>query len=359
MLYRRLFFPILVVLVASMSLISTAFAEESEKVVRETVAVGDFEDIVKEAAKEATEKPKEVCGFKVPEEKYYGAELITVRRKLRVEPGEVFRVKIFMKNTGSMPWFSDKSSCLGPRAFLGTDKWRDRASVLYAAEAEGVEDTNWEGPNRVKMDQLRTDPGEIASFTFWSVAPDEPDVLKEYFTPVMRGIQWIDDAQFSFELMVGDTGESPVDIRTKMLYALESGSVMDINLDGEKMILVDLSEQQMYAYLDNTAIRVFPISTGKASTPTPTGETHIILKQEVRVGHEPPHYIMPKFMMYRYGGYGMHALPSLGNDGGWFWTEARNHIGIPVSHGCIRLLPEDADFMYDFTPVGTKVVVQW
>lgn len=302
---------------------------------------------------------KEVCGYDFPEEgEEYDAEVIAVRRKLLVETGEFFRVKVFIKNTGNMPWFSDDSSCLGPEMFLGTEKERDRDSMLYSPVLEGL-DSNWYGPNRIGMDQKRIDPGQIASFTFWSEAPSEPDVIKEYFAPVVSGITWIDDARLDFELMVGDTGESPSDLRKRLSYAFESGSVMDINLDGERSILVDLSEQTMYIKLDDDIIRSFSVSTGAAATPTPIGTTYISLKQELRIGSKAPHYIMPYFQMFRAGGYGLHALPSLANDGGVFWTEAVSHLGIPVSHGCIRIGDENAIWLFNFTEVGDKVVVQY
>lgn len=307
-----------------------------------------------------SEDSQEVCGFQVPSEgSNYYAEVVSVRRKLKVDNEEVFRVKVFIRNTGNMPWFSIDSSCLGPKMFLGTDKTRDRDSSFYQAEIEGVEDTNWYAPNRIKMDQLRIDPGEIASFTFWSKATSDSDVVKEYFTPILKDIEWIDDARFSFEVIMGDVDESPVDLRKKMSFAVNSGSVLDINLNGEKVAVVDLSEQRLYVYLDDNVVNEFPVSTGAAATPTPVGTTQITLKQEVRVGSKSPHYVMPKFQWFRAGGYGFHALPSLGNDGGLFWTEAREHIGIPVSHGCVRLLPEDADWLFDFTDIGTTVTVQY
>lgn len=296
---------------------------------------------------------QDVCGFEVPEEKTYGAQIISIRRQLRVEPGETFRVKVFMKNTGSMPWFSNESECLGPKMSLGTDRERDRDSYFYDENLKG-----WESANRIGMDQFRTDNGQIASFTFWAKAGKKADVYKEYLTPVLKDIQWIDDAQLSFDVMIGDTGETAVDIRKKLSFAGTSGSVSSIDLNAPKTLQIDLSEQNLYVYLGDTEVRKFRISSGAAATPTPVGETSIILKQWVRVGAKPPHYIMPRFMMFRAGGYGFHALPSLGGDGGVFWTEARNHIGIPVSHGCVRILPEDAEWLYEFTDVGTKVVVQ-
>ncbi len=307
-------------------------------------------------AREVAPVPKESCGFEMPTETVYDAKIVTVRKKLRVETGESFRVKVFVKNNGNMPWFSNKSTCMGPKAFLGTDRDKDRASVFYSNLNES--DNNWYSESRVSMDQLRVDPGDIASFTFWSVAGNDPDIYKEYMTPLIESVTWIENAGFSYELMVGDTGESLSDVRKKLLFADFSGSVSDINLNGEKAMMVDLSDQTVNLTLDGRVVRTFRISTGAAATPTPVGETEIILKQEVRVGVKPPHYIMPKYMMFRAGGYGFHALPSLGNDGGVFWTEARNHIGIPVSHGCIRMLPEEANFAYEFADIGTKVVVQ-
>jgi hypothetical protein len=302
----------------------------------------------------------ETCEFTMPEKVEYNASVVSIRRKFKLEPSELFSGKVFLKNTGTMPWFSDESECLGPKMFLGTDKERDRMSYLYTSNEDinNTYDTNWVSSQRIGMDQFRVDPGEIASFTFWSKAPKTQDILVEYFTPVLENVTWIDNASFAFEIMVGELSEEPSRLRTKLQFALKSGFLSDINLDGDKEILVDLSDQKMFLKIGDMVVKEFGISTGKSSTPTPVGVTSIILKQEVRVASKYPHYIMPKYMMFRAGGYGIHALPSLGNDGGVFWTEARNHIGIPVSHGCIRLLPEDADFTYDFASVGTKVVVQ-
>ncbi len=312
------------------------------------------EELISDAELIAAAQQEDVCGFDLPEEKTYNSQLIAIRKKLRVEPGETFRVKVFFKNTGTMPWFSNKSTCLGPKMSLGTDRDRDRESDFYGEDLQG-----WESPNRIGMDQFRADPGQIASFTFYAKAGDFRDIVKEYFTPVVKDIQWIESSQFSFDVMIGDTGENAGDLRKKMSYAYKSGSVNDIDLNAEKTLLVDLSEQNLYVKLGDYEIKKFRVSTGASDTPTPVGETKIILKQEIRVGVKAPHYIMPKYMMFRAGGYGFHSLPSLGRaHSGVFWTEARSHIGIPVSHGCVRMLPEDSAWVYDFTDIGTKVVVQ-
>lgn len=327
---------------AATVLSSSAFAAEQpvriEEVVDPTVRIVNEED---------------VCGFTAPENKTYGAQMISVRKKMRVEIGEKFRVKIFMKNTGTMPWFSNNSKCLGPKMSLGTDNPRDGASIFYNETNEG-----WESNNRIGMDQLRVEPGEIASFTFFAHAGDKAEAYKQYLTPVLKDVEWIESSRFSFEIVVGDLQDKAADLRKKMTYAHESGSVSVIDLNAKKSIVVDRSDQRAFAKLGEHVVREFPISSGAPKTPTPLGTTKIEMKQEVRIGAKPPHYIMPKYMWFRAGGYGFHALPSLGNDGGVFWTEARDHMGIPVSHGCVRLLPEDADWLYDFAEVGTEVTVQ-
>jgi len=311
-----------------------------------------------ETADEIFSDEEENCSYTEPETRSFDAKFISVRRQLRVEPSEVFRVKVFMRNNSNITWFSTNSSCEGPKTSLGTDKERDRASAFYTPNIEGIENTNWTQENRVAMDQLRIEPGQIASFTFWSKAGQKTDFHKEYFTPMVEGSEWMENAQFSFEVMTGRSGESPVDLRKKVSYAIKSGSIAGIDLNAPKSIVVDLSDQKMLLRLGDRVIREFWVSSGKSSTPTPYGTTHIISKQNIRVGIASPHYIMPKFMMFRAGGYGIHALPSLGNDRGVFWTEAWNHIGRPVSHGCIRLLPRDANFVYDFAEIGTTVIVQ-
>lgn len=296
---------------------------------------------------------EDVCGFTAPEEKIYKAQIISVRNKLKAEKGETFEVKVFMKNTGNMPWFSKNSECPGPKMSLGTDKERDHSGVFYAEGLDG-----WEAPNRIAMDQYRTDPGQIASFSFSGYSGDKDSVYKEYYAPVLEAIQWIDDAAVELNLIVGEPEETATDLRKKMVYATVSGSLDHIDLEAPRTIVVDRSDQTMFVKLGDYVVREFKVSTGAYDTPTPLGETTIKLKQEVRIGGKAPHYVMPKFQLFREGGYGLHALPSLRNDRGIFWTEALNHIGRPVSHGCIRLLPEDADFLFDFTEIGDKVVVQ-
>lgn len=282
----------------------------------------------------------------------YSYEYIGAKRNLQFKPGERHEITIYIRNTGNIPFFSAKSGCAFRAATrLGTTRELDRESPLYAEPIE--EETGWNAPNRIELDQKRVDPGEEGTFTFTIEAPEEEGIYREYFDIVIEGKMWL---QNDF-VMNFDVGEFLIENRENLYYVDESRLIKKENLQGEKSIEVDISEQRMRLRVGDIVIREFPVSTGTWRTPTPYGHTHVLYKQEVRVAAKWPHYIMPKWIAFRAGGYGIHALPSIAFDNGYYWREALSHIGQRRSHGCIRLLPRDAEFAYDFTEVGTAVWV--
>lgn len=294
------------------------------------------------------------CHFSAPAKPQYSAEFLAIRKKAFVAKKELFETKVFILNTGNVPWFSAKSGCNTSVTNLGTDKDRDRQSPFFVDHL--MWKSNWTSANRIVMDTKRVDPQQIATFTYWSQAPDKDGLFREFLTPVVEGKSWVDSGTFSTDIKVGEPNIDP-EKKELLSYIQKSTNLAEVDLKGEKNIEVDISEQKMWIKIGDTVIKEFPVSTGTSKTPTPVGTTKILEKMEVRVASKKPHYIMPKWMAYRSGGYGIHALPSLGNDGGVFWREALNHIGSRRSHGCIRLLPKDAEWAYNFTDVGTKVVV--
>lgn len=302
------------------------------------------------------ESEKFSCQFEMPEKPIYDAKFVAVRKKGVVAKGEIFETLIYVKNTGNTPWFSADSGCPYLITSLGTDKERDRTSELFTDDL--LWESGWLGENRVAMESKRVDPDELAIFKFWSRAPEKDMYLREFFTPVIEGVTWLDNARFHADTRIG---EGYLDLTKKDLlkYIEYSGDLSNLNVEGNKQIDVSISKQKMWLKIGDMVIREFPVSTGTTRTPTPIGTTQISHKQEVRVAGSWPHYIMPKWMTYRAGGYGIHALPSLANDNGVFWREALNHIGTRRSHGCIRLLPGDAEFAYSFADIGTTVNVYW
>ena len=117
---------------------------------------------------------------------------------------------------------------------------------------------------------------------------------------------------------------------------------------GEHWIDVDLSQQRVYAYEGDTVVNTFVVSTGTWQTPTVTGKYHIWIKL-LSTTMTGPGYYLPNvpYTMYFYKGYGLH---------GTYW---HNNFGTPMSHGCVNLRTDDAEWLYNFSVVGTLVNVHY
>lgn len=124
-----------------------------------------------------------------------------------------------------------------------------------------------------------------------------------------------------------------------------------------RVIEIDLKRQRLTFRLSDMIVAIFPVSTGKRSTPTPTG-TFTIAAKAPRAWSRRAGLWMPWWMNFRGKGapgglYALHELP--------IWPSGRregaSHLGVPVSGGCVRLGIGPEKFLYDITPLGTKVVI--
>ncbi len=280
----------------------------------------------------------------------YKAEVVEVKISEEIEPGALFQTEVLVKNTGNVTWYSYQSDCENKTVVnLGTVKTQDRASVFFTSGAGG--ETGWIGDNRVALLEDAVLPGDTATFSFRSKAPLTDSLYREYFGLVAENTTWFEGFEVPVDIPVGDITEED---RSKVRF-IKDLSLDTRSLTGERWIEADISEQRMKLHFGDLVAYTLPISSGAAKTPTPLGTWNIFLKNELRIGGAPPHYRMPYFQMFTKGGAGLHELPYLATDGGTFWKEALNHIGIPVSHGCIRMLPEDAVLVFAFTEIGTKI----
>ncbi len=117
-------------------------------------------------------------------------------------------------------------------------------------------------------------------------------------------------------------------------------------------IEVDLSQQKARLCKDGKALEEFLVSTGKKETPTPAGNFGVIYKTEM-VYSKLANAWMP-FWVGFYEDYGFHELP--------ISEEKEKRIGIdkigqPDSIGCIRLNVGDAEKVYHFAEIETKVTI--
>lgn len=296
--------------------------------------------------------PLTICVYEAPENPEYKGEFISQTAEINVLPGEEFEVSLYIKNTGNTTWFGDSAGCSSqPLIRLGTARKRDRNSVFY-----NPADPRWVAQNRIAMTEERVEPDEIATFKFSSRAPDVTDIFREYFQPVVEAKQWIENktATAHADIYVGENGENQ---ESRLFYLGVSGQASALDITGEPVIDIDISEQKLRFKFGNTVVREYTVSTGTFKTPTPLGRFKILNKQELRIGSARPHYRMPFWQGFTKWGHGLHALPYLANDNGVFWNEALDHIGQRVSHGCVRMLNEDAEDLYQLTSVGMALVV--
>jgi L,D-transpeptidase ErfK/SrfK len=137
-------------------------------------------------------------------------------------------------------------------------------------------------------------------------------------------------------------------------------------------IVVNIPEHRLYYYPkpkkhQSPVVITYPVSIGRMDWRTPLGETHIIEKirhpswyppLSIREEHEShgeplpmvvppgPHNPLGDFAMrldIRPGDYLIHG------------TNNPLAVGMPVTHGCIRLYPEDIAALFAMVPLGTKV----
>jgi len=115
-------------------------------------------------------------------------------------------------------------------------------------------------------------------------------------------------------------------------------------INEERWIDVDLSEQLLTAYEGNTPVHSFLVSTGLPATPTPVGQFRIWIKLRYDDMAGADYYIEDvPFVMYFHEGYGLHGVTWHGN------------FGHPMSHGCVNLPTEEAEWLFNFADVGTLV----
>jgi lipoprotein-anchoring transpeptidase ErfK/SrfK len=117
---------------------------------------------------------------------------------------------------------------------------------------------------------------------------------------------------------------------------------------GEVWIDVDLTNQQLRVYKGKNLLNSYIVSTGTWRTPTVTGQYRIYVKY-LSADMAGPGYYLPDvpYIMYFYEGYGIH---------GTYW---HNNFGTPMSHGCVNLRTDNAEWVYNVANIGTVVNIHY
>ncbi len=119
----------------------------------------------------------------------------------------------------------------------------------------------------------------------------------------------------------------------------------------EQKIEINLKKQRLYYLVGGVIWREFKVSTGKPSMPTPKGE--FTIKNKIKKAWSKTYGLWMPYWMGVTGGIGIHELPIWPNG----YREGENHLGTPVSHGCIRLGVSDASYLFERVATGVKVKI--
>lgn len=120
--------------------------------------------------------------------------------------------------------------------------------------------------------------------------------------------------------------------------------------DADRYVEVNISEQTTTLWEQGYVRQSYLISSGLHSTPTPIGEFSILKKLETHVYDGRPEYFFPNTkwnLRYKAGGTGSNYYFHTA-----YW---HNNFGNRMSHGCVNMREEDAEFLYHWADIGTPV----
>ena len=115
------------------------------------------------------------------------------------------------------------------------------------------------------------------------------------------------------------------------------------------LINIDKSRQQMAVLVDGIEKYSWPVSTGKYGYSTPAGTFTPTSMNEVWYSRQWDNAPMPHSIFFLKDGHAIHGSHDVKN------------LGKPVSHGCVRISPDNAAILYDLVKStgmeNTKVVL--
>ena len=118
-----------------------------------------------------------------------------------------------------------------------------------------------------------------------------------------------------------------------------------------RAVVVSLSQQALWAYENGKVVRSTYVSTGTERTPTPVGLFWVINKFPIETmegtiaGEDYLVPDVPDVMYFNDQGDALH---------GTYW---HSNFGVPMSHGCVNLPLDVAEWMYGWAPMGMAVQI--
>lgn len=120
------------------------------------------------------------------------------------------------------------------------------------------------------------------------------------------------------------------------------------NVKPSKLIDVNLSAQTVSLYDNDALVQTFICSSGSMATPSLTGTYSVYAKTE-KLDMRGEGYFAPDvpWVLMFNGDYTIH---------GNYWATT---FGVPSSHGCVGLPLPDAEYLFNWAPIGTIVSIHY
>lgn len=177
-------------------------------------------------------------------------------------------------------------------------------------------------------------------------SPKQPKLKMDKVDSDNDGLNDEWEIRLGTNIMASDTDNDSYSDGTEVLNNFSPTDPKMIKI--EKRIEVSTKNLRLSFYFGDILLDNYPVSTGKDKTPTPLGEFSIIAK-----------YPSKNYNIYPNTKWNMHFATQNGLRyyiHGAYW---HNKFGLDtVSGGCVNLRYEDMENLYNFTPVGTKVIVE-
>ena len=307
------------------------------------------------------------ASFKVTTEKNgSGPDVVAVRRQLTAAADHLNSSKINVKTTNKPAKITKEklADLVAPANEIVTTSIVLQGSA-GTFQAQPADIAVWITPTPQKDGTIKLviDPAKVQSYVESigqqiASAPQDKKVIKDKKTGKQVVLQeGRDGTQLSdaggLAAQITEAIKSGQGVTLQM--NIKTAKAKTINLEGyDKWVEVDLTKQTATAYERATPLKSFVVATGLPGHETPTGEYAIYLKvrsQTMTGGSKADgsYYNLPnvEWVSYFYQDYALH--------GAWW----RKVWGVPGSHGCVNMTNADAQWVYNWAPIGTKVIVHY
>jgi hypothetical protein len=124
----------------------------------------------------------------------YDYELLSILySKNDFKKGDIVDVSVRLRNKGTSTWQKSGNN----RLMLGADKPRDHYNKLLVAPSARL----------ASLIEDQVLPGQSGNFTFQIKIPTSEGLYQEYFTPVIEGIQWMNNRSTFLRVQVGNSSQ--------------------------------------------------------------------------------------------------------------------------------------------------------